>query len=191
MKNIFCFNDVLLGVNNLIYLKLLLGPLYQLDTRILYLPTDAPQYKIQAIQALYNKYGGMLFGYILDAVKDERLAEQYLAETFNSIPLQSDEFLSADNNEYCKLQGLARKTLAAYFDKHKNGTETDPPARHNKFINRMSANQQKVFCGLYYCGKTTAGLATELNISTSEVRKLLKEAFTIVRNNSGDAAGVH
>lgn len=162
-----------------------------MNTRILYLPTDAPQYKVQAIHALYNRYGGMLFGYILDVVNDERLAEQYLAETFNSIPLQSDEFLAADNNEYCKLQGLARKALAGYFDKYCNGTEIDPPVRQNKFIGQMSVAQQKVFCGLYYCGKTTAGLAGELNITITEVRKLLKEAFTIVRNNSGDAAGIH
>lgn len=162
-----------------------------MDTRIQYLPTDVPQYKVQAIQALYERYAGMLLGYIFDVVKDEKLAEQYLAETFSSIPFQANEFFTSDGNEYCKLQLLARKTLSSFLKASNEGDESDMPLRPNSFTKLMTAGQRRVFCGLYYCGKTTADLAAELDITPTEVRRLLKEAFTIVRNNSGDAADVH
>ncbi|RVT99845.1 sigma-70 family RNA polymerase sigma factor [Mucilaginibacter limnophilus] len=163
-----------------------------MDTRLQYLSADTPQHRVKAIQALYERYAGMLFGYILDVVKDEKLAEQYLAETFSSIPLQENEFFTSDGNEYCKLQNLARTALSSFYNSNKNdSTENGSPKRPNSFLKLMTATQRQVFCGLYYCGKTTSGLAAELNITSTEVRKLLKEAFTIVRNNSGNATGVH
>jgi hypothetical protein len=147
------------------------------------------------VQALYNRYAGMLLGYIFDVVKDEKLAEQYLVDTFKDVSAQVDEFADGAANDYCKLQLLARKKLAPFFDTIKDCTVTDAVTngngtRTNKYIERMNTGQQVVFCGVHYHGKTVGALAKELNTDDDAIRRLLKEAFAIIRNNRNDA-GVH
>lgn len=137
----------------------------------------------------------MLLGYIYDVVKDQQMAEQYLADIFRDLHIHITDFANGQSNEYCKLQLLARKKLTPYFDTIKDcNTSTELKkgngARSNKFIDLMNAGQQTVFCGVHYHGKTVNTLASELSVDEITVRKLLKEAFAIIRNNRNDA-GVH
>lgn len=137
----------------------------------------------------------MLLGYIFDVVKDDKLAEQYLVDTFKDVSVQVNEFAADAANDYCKLQLLARKKLAPFFDTIKNCAVTDTVAngndtRTNKYIERMNNGQQIVFCGIHYHGKTVGAMAKELNTGEDAIRRLLKEAFAIIRNNRNDA-GVH
>ena len=129
----------------------------------------------------------MLLGYIVDVVSDKQLAEQYLADTFSAVPLHYDTFLKPGENDYCKLQNLARKQLSPYFETLKNCDASNrAPLRTHKYTGDMTVEQQLVFCGLHYHGKTTAMLAAELNITETGIKKLLKEAFYIIRNHSRD-----
>jgi hypothetical protein len=102
------------------------------------------------VQALYNRYAGMLLGYIFDVVKDEKLAEQYLVDTFKDVSAQVDEFADGAANDYCKLQLLARKKLAPFFDTIKDCTVTDAVTngngtRTNKYIERMNTGAAGCF----------------------------------------------
>ncbi|MEO6150710.1 MAG: hypothetical protein ABIN95_06640 [Mucilaginibacter sp.] len=151
-----------------------------MDTRLQYLQT-ATQLKTQAVQALYNKYAGLLLGYIVGVVNDEKQAEQYLVDTFKEVALRLEEFSKQESNEYCKLQLVARKQLSGYFE------TTKDCAPLNKHTTQMTLLQQQVFCGVHYHGKKTALLAAELNMTEDTVRKTLKEAFSIIRKNNGDA----
>lgn len=123
-------------------------------------------------------------GYIYEVVKDQQLAEQYLVQVFNQLPEQLD---TADTSIrlYLRLQLIARKLLAAYFE---NGSNHIPstattylPFRQNKYLDNMNNEQQHVFCKLHYCGKSISQLAAELQRPESDIKQILKEAFDGMR----------
>ena len=134
----------------------------------------------------------MLLGYIFDVVKDEQQAEKYLIDVFNDVPAVLHEFSEHGTNAYCKLQLMAKKRLSGYFKTVEDCEDGRPrtSARPNKYTDLMTAEQQLVFCGIHYQGKNTATIAAELNTNEEGVRRLLKEAFIIIRNNR-DHAGIH
>ncbi|RYU90451.1 hypothetical protein EWM62_07275 [Mucilaginibacter terrigena] len=150
----------------------------------------------QTLRGLYNSYGGMLLGYIQEVIKDRATAEQYLAELFTDLrPAELNEILAPGTNVFCRLQLLARKKLAAYINSvgdcaDKHGASPPKNIGGNKFIDMMSHEQQLVFCGVHYHGKSITALAAELNQPEAAIRQLLKESFTIIRNNRDDT-GVH
>jgi hypothetical protein len=136
----------------------------------------------QTKQGLYNSYAGMLLGYIFRVVKGNDVAEQYLVEIFNALqPEDIDEMTQPGVNTYCRLQQLARKKLSV--NNNDGSVATNNAAQSNKYIDLMNPDQRLVFCGVHYQGKTTAKLAIELNRSETIIRQLLKESFTIIRNN--------
>ncbi|TSD63469.1 hypothetical protein FFF34_017920 [Inquilinus sp. KBS0705] len=142
----------------------------------------SPQGYLQAKHSLYNSYGGMLLGYILEIVKSQTVAEQYLVDLFADImPANITELSSG--NVFCKLQLLARKKLSAFFESLENCALEEKQVSANKFTNLMNADQQQVFCGVQYYGKSIAKLAAELGKSEDDVRRILKESFTVIRNN--------
>ncbi|SDE28340.1 hypothetical protein SAMN05216464_10591 [Mucilaginibacter pineti] len=124
----------------------------------------------------------MLLGYIVEAVKNRDIAEQYLIAVFNDVQNELDEFTKPGVNAFCRLQLMARKKLIDFF-----GSSTEPVSEeksNNKYTAKMNREQQIVFCGVHWQGKTIARLATELNKPDEAIRKILKECFTIIRSSS-------
>jgi hypothetical protein len=142
--------------------------------------------------SLYTNYGGMLLGYIQQVVKDRVTAEQYLVELFNDLqPLTLQEISAPGINTFCRLQLLARGKLASYISKVGNfvaqaDDSNKKNLQGNTFTDMMSHEQQLVFCGIHYHGKSTAALAIELNKPEATIRQLLKDSFTIIRNTCND-----
>ena len=135
-----------------------------------------------AVRHLYDKYAAMLLGYIMAAVKDRAVAEQYLITVFNDIPNHLNDFLPIGNGTFCRLQVFTRKKLAPFFEKKTMspvGITINIPV--NKYHDLMSEEHNNVFCGLHYHGKTTAVLAQELNKPEAAIRNILKEALTMIR----------
>jgi DNA-directed RNA polymerase specialized sigma24 family protein len=150
------------------------------DTQILLKQTS------YGISELYDKYAGMLLGYIYDIVKDSQLAEQHLVNIYSALPTNYHEFISAGENTWCYLQRLAKKHLLDFTGNLKSEyqpEQIDHAAynNRNKFLKLMSHEQKQVFCGIYHYGKTISQLATALNRSEDFIRKTLKEAFVIIR----------
>ena len=48
----------------------------------------------------------------------------------------------------------------------------------------MGEEQKRVFCYVYYQGKTISQLAVEFGKSEESIRKALKEAFAIIKKGS-------
>ncbi|MES2268338.1 MAG: hypothetical protein V4520_16365 [Bacteroidota bacterium] len=148
----------------------------------------------QSKHSLYTNYGAMLLGYIKEVVKEIAVAEQYLVEVFNDLQhTDIEELLAPGTNAFLRLQQLTRKKLASFINTVEECTDEVERAskkaiQGNKFINMMDKEQQLVFCGVHYHGKTTANLATELNKTEDAVRQLLRESFTIIRKNRNDTA---
>lgn len=131
----------------------------------------------------------MLLGYIKEVVKEITVAEQYLVEIFNDLQHKDiEEILSPGVNTFLRLQQLTRKKLSAFITSVEDcADKTEITAKKavtgNKFINLMDDDQQVVFCGVHYHGKSTSALAAELNKTEDSVRQILRESFTIIRNN--------
>jgi 23S rRNA maturation mini-RNase III len=145
------------------------------------------QSRLLLVHQLYQQYAGMLLGYIVDAVKNQAIAEQYLVAVFKDVPYELDELTNGDVSTFCHLQAMARKKLAEYFRNtaNYNGEDQNKPSFYsNKYTQQMTHEQQLVFCGIHWHGKTIASLAAELGKPEESIRKILKDCFTIIRSNN-------
>jgi hypothetical protein len=134
---------------------------------------------------LYNRYAGILLGYLSETVKDHKLAEQHLISIFNSISQDLNDLNGTETNTWCLLQRLAKKHLTGFSvaSGKTNGETVIEPGR-NKFLDQMTNEQQVVFYCIYYNHKTITQLAEELNKPEELIRKTLREAFAIIRKGT-------
>jgi hypothetical protein len=137
------------------------------------------------LRELYDRYSGMLLGYVFEIVKDNKLAEQHLINIYNYIPNHINELTGDGTNTWCQLQRLAKRYLEfgdnAQSNGQLNGTDLNINNGHNRYLALMTHEQKQVFYNVYYYGKTTAQLAKELNKSEDFIRLALKQAFIIIK----------
>ncbi|PAW93239.1 hypothetical protein CKK33_06895 [Mucilaginibacter sp. MD40] len=148
--------------------------------QLTYTETSLPSIK-QAKQSLYTSYSGMLLGYIVEVVKDRTVAEKYLIDIFTGLQANDiQDIFNPDNGSvYCRLQSYARKQLCQVHN-----TITDRAVQPaNRVTGLMNEEQQLVFCGLHYHGKSIAQLANELSKDEYTIRQILKQSFNIIRSN--------
>jgi len=136
----------------------------------------------------------MLLGYIQEVVKEQAIAEQYLIELFNDLKATDiKDMMATGVNTFLRLQQIARKKLSSFITTVEDCADqaeiaTKKAITANKFIDLMAPEQQLVFCGVHYHGKTIVKLAAELNKPEDTIRQLLRESFTIIRKNRNDTA---
>ena len=141
------------------------------------------------IGELYDRYAGMILGYIYDIVKDNKLAEQHLVTFYSGLPEDYKSAILNGENTWCHLQRLVKKQLSDYNNDAKNDyqpkeIELATYNNRNKFLKLMAHEQKEVFCGIYHYGKTISQLAIELNTNEAFICKILKEAFAIIKKAS-------
>lgn len=142
-----------------------------------------------SVRSLYDKHAGMLLGYIYEVIKDRKLAEEYLVQLFCDLSQEFDGMNWDGKNSWCQLHRFAKVKLAAFKDKVKEGEEEAGPGLmmyglHNRHLVQLTGEQKKVFCDIYYHGKSIAEISGELNKTEDLIRKTLKEAFAIMRKRS-------
>lgn len=137
------------------------------------------------LRALYTQYADKLLGYILPIVHNRQLAEDCLVKLFSHLS-SAKNVLPANtySNTWSWLITLANKEIDYLGEAAKecktvinNTTYIDS----HKYLFKMTEAQREVFCGVYYHRKTTAAMATDLNLPEQELRLRLKEAFMIIR----------
>jgi DNA-directed RNA polymerase specialized sigma24 family protein len=139
-----------------------------------------------ATRAIYDEYAGMLLGYIYEVVKDKGMAEQYLISVFNELPQHLHDIVQPGFNTYHHLQLIARKMLSSFFETIPACAPADPdkkylPSKPNRFLDKMSEEQQFIFCNVHYSGKSISTLAAELNKTEEAIKKILQQAFAAIR----------
>jgi DNA-directed RNA polymerase specialized sigma24 family protein len=150
-------------------------------------PQNLSSNDVLVTRALYYRYSSWLLGYLMTVVKDYDLAEQYLVDVFKEVPNRLPEFTGSESNPWLCLQQLAKSKLKNYTRTLRSGVAikdqgTAERLRFDSYVNAMTTEQQIVFCGVYYYQKPTALLAQELNKADDEVKKILKEAFLMIKN---------
>lgn len=138
-------------------------------------------------RALYYRYSSWLLGYLMEVVKDYEEAEQYLLDIFKEVPYRLHEFTGADSKPWLCLQDMAKAKLKGITEglrvnKPKNKIGSHERLRFDTFVSAMTTEQQIVFCGVYYYQKGTDVLAQELNKTDQEVKRILREAFIMIKN---------
>lgn len=143
---------------------------------------------LTATRDLYQRYGGMMLGYLTDVVKDKQLAEDYLVDIFSALPEYVEDSFSSDRGIWVQLQSLAKAKLASFFDSlqdcqvleldmHERWTSNGSP------LVQLNPLQRTVFCGVYYHHKTLSRMAVETHQTEDTVKRILREVFIIIRND--------
>jgi len=140
--------------------------------------------KSAIIRRLYDRYGGMLLGYLVETLKDRALAEEYLVTLFREIADQHPN--TSEDITWCRLHRLAKSKLAllnnnSNFNTNKPGSLIPSPS--NKFLDIMTDEQKHIFCSVYYQGKPISALSQQLNKPEGSIKKALVDAFAIIRNS--------
>jgi len=150
--------------------------------------------RLLSVRSLYDSCGAMLLGYLFEVVQDQGIAEQYLIDIFNEVAKTPANYNTNGLSTLSQLQILARNKLAPYYQTVKDcGTEqhnAKSTTAKNKYLSQMTPEQQHVFCGLHYHGKSIAALAIEMRKPEDDIRKILKESFTLIRKANGHT-GLH
>ena|ERR1700761_4394968 len=140
--------------------------------------------KLAIIRRMYDRYGGMLLGYLAEILKDRALAEEYLVTIFSEIANQHPNTI--EGITWCQLHQLA-KTKLALLNNNSNFNTNKPGALisslSNKFLDTMTDEQKHIFCNVYYYGKPITVLSQQLNKPETAIKKTLTEAFAIIRNS--------
>ena len=138
------------------------------------------------IHSLYERYSGMLLGYIFEVVKDRAQAEECLVQLFCELVKQADGKECTCN--WLELQRLARNKLMTFTNTFK---DSHPPVASglvtqssgDDYLQQLTTVQRQVFYDVYYHGKSVEKISMELNETEGSIRKILKEAFVIMRQS--------
>jgi DNA-directed RNA polymerase specialized sigma24 family protein len=139
----------------------------------------------QGVQALYDKYGGMLFGYVLEVVRSRSLAEEYVVKIFSDLAVSYDELDWTSANDWTRLLGFAKGKLQEVEVPEMIDLESRGRVKihfaNNNCLNRLNEEQKRVFYMIYYSGKSVRTVAKKIAKSEEAVKALLNEAFNIIR----------
>ena len=143
--------------------------------------SDGLAQKADELRSLYERYGGMLLGYLIETLQDGEAAGEQLANIFADLAKQA-----GDNLDYNwgQLHKFARERLTALglVGSRKVGIL---PAyiTENKAWRKMTAEQQLVFYNAYHCSRPIGCIAQQFNKPEEYIRKTLVEAFAVIRKS--------
>lgn len=141
--------------------------------------------KPDQLRNLYDKYAGMLLGYIFGVVKDQKIAEDHLIMIFGELSQRSGNLEWEAPLTWCQLLRFAKNQLKEAADTVKiSKSELSHLFKQDgqqEYLSALSEEQLKVFNDIYYLGKTTNTISLELNKPEVSIRKTLKEAFAVIK----------
>ncbi len=146
-----------------------------------------------AVELLYNRYGGMLFSYILQFVPDKSEAGTLLIDIFARLAPQLQEAFDSSLSVYCWLQIESRKILLAYLsDKGNDQKGAAQPLTggldkryYSRLLSEASPEHQWIFRELFIHGRDKEELAASTGKDLAYVSRILRECLFLIRKNLG------
>lgn len=136
----------------------------------------------EILKEAYNKYGSMLYGYLLSVLNDDTKAGQLLIGIFDDLAKTMNDTGECRPYSWCDLYRMAKsKLIHLACDDNEADHNLLVFALGRKMYNDMSGLQRQVFYEAYYNCKMINELAVKLDQSEEIIRKTLKEAFLILR----------
>lgn len=142
-----------------------------------------------AIELLYGRYGGMLYGFILQFIPDRKEAEELLANIFIKLTTKLQEACQSPLSVYCWMQLEARKMILEHERENQNESLLanihQIPSSYLNLLRRATEEQRWVFRELFMKGRQKEELALQLSQDCVYIDKLLRESLGIIRARLG------
>lgn len=145
---------------------------------------NIPSAEPKDIRWFYTQYAPMLLGYINGIVQDHQKSEEHLVSILTSFV--TDVILQEKSrlNIWLELRQYAQSKLILF-------TTKDHQLKPNVALGKGKLDllddlQKKIFCAVYYHGKSISYLAATMNSDETEIRNQLKLAIDKMRRASGN-----
>lgn len=138
------------------------------------------------VRWLYEKYSAPLLGYISGVVSDQEEGEAYLITILSRFAQQHHQYLKSGEVSWLKLLQYSRGLLPELKLQSKNVSAIGSTIDAERKFEGLSAQQQEIFCAIYYHNQTIANLVERLGKSESVIRSEFKLAFDKVRRAGGN-----
>ncbi|MCX2494838.1 hypothetical protein OQX63_15220 [Pedobacter sp. PF22-3] len=137
------------------------------------------------IRWFYDQYAPMLLGYINGIVQDQQKSEDHLVVILTSY-IKDVAILPEKSrlNIWLELRQYAQSKLTLY-------TAKDHQLNLNQSVDNgrldlLDDLQKRIFCAVYYHGKTIQYLAATIGCNESEIRNQLRLSIDKMRRASGN-----
>lgn len=140
------------------------------------------------VEQMYARYGGELFGFAMNAVRDRYLAEEIVQETFIRAWRAARRFDPTAGSMRTWLFAIARNSMIDVIRRRPASGRTEPveeldaastvdpfdqlltSIRIEEALQRLSADHRQAVVEVYYHGRTCAELAIDSGIPASTLR---------------------
>jgi hypothetical protein len=142
------------------------------------------------VEVIYNRYGGMLFSYILQFLPDRTESGNVLADILARLAPRLQDGFDSTLSIYCWLQVESRKIVLAYIrDKHNGGSVeryrpaggVDSRVYYAGLLSEASPEHQYIFREVFIHGQDKCDLAAREGKDPVYVGKILRECLLIIR----------
>ncbi|MGM9474994.1 hypothetical protein ACS5PU_01140 [Pedobacter sp. GSP4] len=145
---------------------------------------NVPPAEPKDIRWFYDKYAAMLLGYINGIVQDHQKSEDHLVSILTSFTQDFGGEEKSNLSIWLELRQYAQYKLSLFTDAE---PALNPIATQGKAnLELLTDLQKRIFCSVYYHGKSISYLATTLNSSLDEIRNELKLSIDKMRRARGN-----
>jgi DNA-directed RNA polymerase specialized sigma subunit len=149
---------------------------------------NIPKEASKNIRQFYDKYAGMLLGFIQGIVPDAKKSEEHLIKIITSFVLETK--LNADSNisTWIHLRRHAQQILAQqnFSERPASIVNLDQNSLSEDVNNILTAPEKMIFQAVYYQGRSITCIAESLGEKENSVRIQLKSAMDKMRRLRGN-----
>ena len=147
--------------------------------------SNNPSAESKDIRWFYDQYAPMLLGYINGIVQDHQKSEDHLVAILTSF-VKDVVILKKKSklNNWLQLRQYAQSKLTLVTAKD---YQLKPnPSLNGERLDLLDDLQKRIFCAIYYHGKSISYLAAAIGCDESEIRNQLKLSIDKMRRTSGN-----
>ncbi|WP_316851063.1 hypothetical protein [Pedobacter agri] len=134
---------------------------------------------VKDIRQLYDKYAGMLLGFIRGTVQDHKRSEEHLIKIISAFAIESN----GRPTSWLALRQYAQYKLIEFSSAdHEGGKLRDA----NEINDDLTADERIVFQAVYYQKKSISQLASLLHKKEDILRTQLKSSVDKIRKARGN-----
>ncbi|NTE03291.1 sigma-70 family RNA polymerase sigma factor [Agrobacterium tumefaciens] len=136
------------------------------------------------IRQFYDKYAGMLLGFIQGTIQDPKESEMHLIKIITSFILETNLNAQTNLSTWMLLRQHAQRILAQQNLSDKPLTDavlnkvSNHPAENSDLL---TSREKEIFTAVYYQGKSISGLAESLGEEENNIRIQLKSSIDKMR----------
>jgi len=138
------------------------------------------QDNLKDIRQLYDRYAGMLLGFIRGTVQDHQRSEEFLIKIITAFALENQ----GQAISWLKIRQFARYKLIEFSPV--NDGQLNISDSGNEYLNLLEQDERTVFQAVYYQGKSITQLAGLLNRNENMLRTQLKSSIDKIRKARGN-----